>query len=47
MPKDDPVFVLECDRCEQPIDTDDRDFVVNHADCSEWVCRKCREKNKD
>ncbi len=36
--------MLECDRCEGPIDADDKYFVIDRpdADCSEHVCRKCR-----
>lgn len=36
---------LECNRCEREMDTDDSDFIIDHtdADCSEFVCRKCRE----
>lgn len=37
-------YIAKCDRCEEPVDDDDRDFIVDspEGDCSEFVCRQCR-----
>jgi hypothetical protein len=41
--------MLEWDRCEGPIDSNDRYFVIDRPDedCSEHVYRKCRRGMTD
>ena len=39
----------ECDRCREPLEPDDKGFVVDcpGADFSELLCRQCREPCTD
>lgn len=37
---------VACDRCDNQIGKDDKNFVIDRpdADCSEYVCKSCREE---